>query len=931
MARARTWFLFSACLAAALGAFAWLSRGVYTAQLSTVWEIKYTDLKSDLRAFAADPLDPKRAYLGTDQQILATSDGGATWAALQSFRDDKVALNAALGEKALRALGLIETSEEKVTRAAPAARGETGAGAAAPGEPAAPAQNVADATRKVAEAESRLKQAEEEVKKEQAELLRAQNEAGKWQPDELSPSQVEGIEETGNDFVPEPDYSQLADWLQERGLTAVSGGGERKRTLADYLRKHEAEGATLKAAVAAAERQVATAQAQIGALESQLASAQAEKTRLEAAAEASAKTSSQRSTSGETAPVEAVEAAATPVPEEQYLSGVTFIAVDPSRQERVIAATFDGVFLSTDKGQTWKLVYRGTGPAQSAILCLAFDPSAPATVYGGSLSGMIVSRDGGAAWERLGGIIADKAVSSLAVHPFDSKVLLAGTEGDGLFRSADAGASWSQVFTHATAEGNSVRAVAFAPSQPDRIYLGTGAGVFTSADAGKSWEKPAALGMIDTSIRYLAVSPVSAETLFTASANGVAASADSGRSFRRVTFGLNYRAANFLAFDPLDPAAVWLVTNQRVARSAAAAYADFSREGRGVLNGSGEFTLDGTERHSFTLDEVDEASGVVKATVQSDPQKLELKVGEPAPVDLDGDGTADAVFTLSGISEGAPAISVEKAGAGAGAKRPDQVASLEDLEPYFAAEPTWVEVQEAASRWAEVHPDKIAAWRRGASLRAFIPEFTFGYSVSDGSYTRYRTEDRWQRESETADYNSARRSTNRITSDEVKSDYYAGDPGYWGWGDSHNRSSESGTFSSRASGSAEGQRWEHRIQNQNDDGTMKTWDIRLDWDLRDFLYSKEQMYISREARDLSELRQDVLEQVTVQFFDRRSARIDMILNPPADPYSKVEMLLRIQQLDASLDALTGGFFSRTIKERQKSLPPLTAVTFIRSY
>jgi len=164
----------------------------------------------------------------------------------------------------------------------------------------------------------------------------------------------------------------------------------------------------------------------------------------------------------------------------------------------------------------------------------------------------------------------------------------------------------------------------------------------------------------------------------------------------------------------------------------------------------------------------------------------------------------------------------------------------------------------------------------------------------------------------------------------VRSEYYSPSSSY-GWAASHNRSSDHGTFDSNAEGEGESERWEHRIQTQNDDQTMKTWDIRLDWDLRDFLYSKEQMYISREARDLSELRQDVLEQVTVQFFDRRSARIDMILNPPADPYSKVEMLLRIQQLDASLDALTGGFFSRTIKEREKELPPTTAVTFIRSY
>jgi hypothetical protein len=45
----------------------------------------------------------------------------------------------------------------------------------------------------------------------------------------------------------------------------------------------------------------------------------------------------------------------------------------------------------------------------------------------------------------------------------------------------------------------------------------------------------------------------------------------------------------------------------------------------------------------------------------------------------------------------------------------------------------------------------------------------------------------------------------------------------------------------------------------------------------------------------------------------------MILNPPADSYSKVEALLGIQQLNASLDALTGGYFSRYIRAKSHSL------------
>jgi hypothetical protein len=113
---------------------------------------------------------------------------------------------------------------------------------------------------------------------------------------------------------------------------------------------------------------------------------------------------------------------------------------------------------------------------------------------------------------------------------------------------------------------------------------------------------------------------------------------------------------------------------------------------------------------------------------------------------------------------------------------------------------------------------------------------------------------------------------------------------------------------------------ESRVRDEYGSHNNKGWRIQLDWWLGDFLFEREQLYISREARDLVELRQNILEQVTMYYFDRKAARIDMIMNPPADPYSKLESLLRLQQLDASIDALTGSYFTRTIKERRRLYP-----------
>ena len=564
MTRVPAWSLFSIVISA-IAPGAALPAAAAGEEFPSAWTIVYTDLKADLRALACDPRDPRRVYLGTDEKIVASSDGGRTWTDLQSFRDDKIALSSLPSEKASRYLSLIETPEESKARKAVGGEGaveEREAGRAGL-EGAAAEAAAAAAQARLQELQSRQGQAEDVVKKAEAALALALAEQDKWQEEDLTVAQVESIEETGNDFVPEPDYSLLADWLEERGLPVVASGGERKRTLIDYLQKHELERLALAAEVAAREKDLDAAQSNLETLEAQIEAARAE--RDQAAAALAAPRALPAESEARTA-VAAAAAEPTPAPGEEYVSGVTYLAVDPARPQRVLAATFDGIFLSPDRGVSWKLVYRGTGAGQSAIVCLAFDPSHPATVFAGSLSGMVRSADGGMTWERVEGIIADKVVISLAVHPSDSRIVFAGTEGDGLFQSVDGGRTWRQVFTHSTTAGNGVRAIAFASSRPEVVWLATEAGVFVTFNGGRSWQKPLAQGLADTDVQHLAAAPADGAAAYAATPSGVFATADSGRTFRRITFGLSFRDGNFLAFEPGSDETLWLVTDQRVCR-----------------------------------------------------------------------------------------------------------------------------------------------------------------------------------------------------------------------------------------------------------------------------------------------------------------------------------------------------------------------------
>ncbi len=83
----------------------------------------------------------------------------------------------------------------------------------------------------------------------------------------------------------------------------------------------------------------------------------------------------------------------------------------------------------------------------------------------------------------MGGLPTRRTVNGFAVNPENPKVMLAALR-DGLFRSADAGATWKQV-------GQGLRnmaAVAINPKRTDEVYAASEAGrLYVSTDGGTTW------------------------------------------------------------------------------------------------------------------------------------------------------------------------------------------------------------------------------------------------------------------------------------------------------------------------------------------------------------------------------------------------------------------------------------------------------------
>jgi photosystem II stability/assembly factor-like uncharacterized protein len=165
---------------------------------------------------------------------------------------------------------------------------------------------------------------------------------------------------------------------------------------------------------------------------------------------------------------------------------VASLAVDPRDPERLLAGTWRRAFLSRDGGASWTGVFAG----------MALDTEVFRLVAGESEGEMWAATCGwiyrgerfGERWTRIVEGLAERRTRALAL--LAPGRLLVGTV-DGAYLSVDGGAS----FRRAADPGLSIVALAHHPARPARVLAATdGAGVWRSLDGGASFA-PASRGL----------------------------------------------------------------------------------------------------------------------------------------------------------------------------------------------------------------------------------------------------------------------------------------------------------------------------------------------------------------------------------------------------------------------------------------------------
>ncbi len=93
------------------------------------------------------------------------------------------------------------------------------------------------------------------------------------------------------------------------------------------------------------------------------------------------------------------------------------------------------------------------------------------------------------------------------------------------------------------------------------------------------------------------------------------------------------------------------------------------------------------------------------------------------------------------------------------------------------------------------------------------------------------------------------------------------------------------------------------------------WDVSLSWDLGELIWNDDQTSIDSRSKLMVELREDVLDQVTRLYFERRRLQMEFLnLANSQDQQLLTDRQLRLEELTALLDGFTGGGFSASVKK-----------------
>jgi photosystem II stability/assembly factor-like uncharacterized protein len=243
----------------------------------------------------------------------------------------------------------------------------------------------------------------------------------------------------------------------------------------------------------------------------------------------------------------------------------SFASVPGQPSHLYLGTTNSWLYESVDAGANWHRLARLDGSGHMILDHIVVDSADPATIFVAGWKdaegGMWVSHDHGRHWSEVQNLHG-QSIRSFLQAPSDPNLLLAGTL-EGVFRSIDKGATWSQISTRGSREIHEVESLAVDPLNPDIVYAGTWHLPWKTEDGGKNWHN-IKQGLIDDSdVFSIILDSERPSTVFLSACSGIYKSLNGGLHFRKIEgIPSTARRTRVLRQDPANREVVYAGTTE---------------------------------------------------------------------------------------------------------------------------------------------------------------------------------------------------------------------------------------------------------------------------------------------------------------------------------------------------------------------------------
>ena len=497
--------------------------------------------------------------------------------------------------------------------------------------------------------------------------------------------------------------------------------------------------------------------------------------------------------------------------------------------------------------------------------------------------------DNGMIWQKSDYGIDEVKIESVCMIKERPEIIFAGGQRC-VYKSTDAGNSWIRTFM-LTGERRGINFISYNPKDLSIIYAATSDGLYGSFDSGKSWKRLfRGRGDMQRNIRCIAVSS-DGGIIFIGTQRGLFKSNDSGKHWSLEDYFMNksirslaagegfyYVCASDGVYYQKESNGQWdkvynLIKYEEEAEEVEYADNDVEPEksfvclnsiavirgtvyiatDEGVLFSSiGSDAWSQVDSEGLKTKDIDFIIAEEKGMFISS-QKGIFQYDQKNEIWLDRSIglTTLNINTINGSFDKGFIFAATEKGLFRMSLDNDDVNNMgrQWVSNLYLSEPGITEIHQAAIEYAEVSPDKIKWMRSAAKNQALIPKFSFNL---DKDVSRSIDLDRG--------------GTN--------------DPDFY-------------------------------IEGPRD--RKLGWGIGLNWDLGEFIWSYHQTSIDVRSRLMVQLRNDILDEVTKLYFERLRLKGELMQSPPQETKQATLKQLRLAELTANIDALTGGYLSRKIK------------------